>query len=86
VRQRGIETYKLKFTNKNYKYYNGLESGKQVLGPISVQALVEWRLWTYGIQHWGTTSNSNITILERFQSKVLRLIVNAPWYVPFSRL
>jgi hypothetical protein len=27
------------------------------------------------------TSNSNIEILERFQSKVLRLIVHAPWYV-----
>jgi hypothetical protein len=38
-------------------------------------------IWTYGIQLWGTTSNSNIKILERFQSKVLRLIVNAPWYV-----
>jgi hypothetical protein len=29
VRQRGKETYKLKLTNKNYKDYNGLESGKQ---------------------------------------------------------
>jgi hypothetical protein len=38
-------------------------------------------IWTYGIQLWSTTSNSNIEILERFQSKVLRLIVDAPWYV-----
>jgi hypothetical protein len=37
-------------------------------------------IWTYGIQLWGTTSNSNIDILERFQSKVLQLIVDAPWY------
>jgi hypothetical protein len=41
-------------------------------------------IWTYGIQLWGTTSNSNIEILERFQSKVLRLIVNAPGYVSNS--
>jgi hypothetical protein len=41
-------------------------------------------IWTYGIQLWGTTSNSNIEILERFQSKVLRLKVNGPWYVPNS--
>ena len=27
-------------------------------------------------------SNSNLEILERFQSKVLRLITDAPWYVP----
>jgi hypothetical protein len=35
--------------------------------------------WTYGIQLWGTASTSNIEILERFQSKVLRMIVDAPW-------
>jgi hypothetical protein len=38
----------------------------------------------YGIQLWGTTSNSNIEILEYFQSKVLQLIVDAPWYVSNS--
>jgi hypothetical protein len=41
-------------------------------------------IWTYGIQLWGTTCNSNIEILERFRSKVLRLIVDAPWYVSNS--
>jgi hypothetical protein len=43
-------------------------------------------IWTYsyGIQLWGTTSKSNIEILEHFQSKVLRLTVNRPWYVPNS--
>jgi hypothetical protein len=35
--------------------------------------------WTYGIQLWGTASTSNIEILERFQSKTLRLLVDAPW-------
>jgi hypothetical protein len=44
VRQREKKTYKLKLTNKDYKYYNGLESGKQVVGPVSAQALVEWWL------------------------------------------
>jgi hypothetical protein len=38
-------------------------------------------IWTYGIQLWGSASTSNIEILERFQSKVLR-ITDAPWYVP----
>jgi hypothetical protein len=45
---------------------------KSILKPI----------WTYGIQLWGTASLSNIEILERFQSKALRLIADAPWYVP----
>jgi len=39
-------------------------------------------IWTYGIPVWGTASNSNVEILQRFQNKVLRSIVNAPWYVP----
>jgi hypothetical protein len=44
VRQRGKETYKLELANKNYNYYKLLESGKQVVGPVSTQALVDWRL------------------------------------------
>ena len=39
-------------------------------------------IWTYGITLWGTASNSNLEILQRFQNKVLRSIVNAPRYVP----
>jgi hypothetical protein len=35
-------------------------------------------IWTYGIQLWGVASISNTEILERFQSKVLRMIVDAP--------
>jgi len=43
-------------------------------------------LWTYGIQLWGTASKSNLSILQRFQNKVLRSIVNAPWYVTSSSI
>jgi hypothetical protein len=39
-------------------------------------------IWTYAIQLWGTASTSNIEIIELFQSKDLRTIVDAPWYVP----
>jgi hypothetical protein len=34
-----------------------------------------------GMQLWGMASTSNTEILERFQSKALRMIVDAPWYV-----
>jgi hypothetical protein len=39
-------------------------------------------VWLYGCQLWGTASVSNIDRIERFQYKVLRIIVNAPWFVP----
>jgi hypothetical protein len=44
---------------------------KQILKPV----------WTYDIQLWGCTKPSNIAIIQRFQNKLLRNIVDAPWYV-----
>lgn len=38
-------------------------------------------IWTYGVQLWGTASHSNIEIIQRFQSKMLRIITDAPWFV-----
>ena len=43
-------------------------------------------IWTYGITLWGTACHSNIEILQRYQNKVLRALVNAPWYIPNSLL
>ena len=39
-------------------------------------------VWTYGIQLWGAASYSNIQIIERFQNKTLRTLLDAPWFVP----
>ena len=38
-------------------------------------------IWTYGIQIWGTAKKSNINIIQTQQSKILRLILNADWYI-----
>lgn len=38
-------------------------------------------IWTYGIELWGCSRPSNTKILQTFQSKTLRIIANAPWYV-----
>lgn len=38
-------------------------------------------IWVYGIHLWGTTCHSNVNILQRFQSKTLRQILNSQWYV-----
>jgi hypothetical protein len=34
------------------------------------------------MQLWDTASTSNLENLERFQSKALRMAVDAPWYAP----
>lgn len=44
---------------------------KAVLKPI----------WYYGIQLWGSASASNVEKLQRRQSKILRMITCAPWYI-----
>jgi hypothetical protein len=38
-------------------------------------------IWTYGIQLWGCAKPSNMKIIQRLQSILLRTITNAPWYV-----
>jgi len=38
-------------------------------------------VWTYGIELWGCASKTNVSIIKRYQSKLLRIIRNAPWYV-----
>jgi hypothetical protein len=50
--------------------HNKLLLYKQILKPV----------WTYGIQIWGCTKQSNIDI-KRFQNEVLRHTVHAPWYI-----
>jgi hypothetical protein len=39
-------------------------------------------IWTYGAEIWGCVSKSNISIIQKGRSKILRMIANAPWYVP----
>jgi hypothetical protein len=69
-----IKMYSLLGRKSELSTNNKLLLYKAILKPI----------WTYGIQLWGTASTSNIDILQRFQSKALRMIVDAPWYVPNS--
>jgi hypothetical protein len=38
-------------------------------------------IWTYGIELWGCSKPSNTKILQMFQSKTLRKLANAPWYI-----
>lgn len=43
-------------------------------------------IWSYGIQIWGCASKSNLAIIQRSQSKILRQIVDAPWYATNNTL
>lgn len=57
------------------------KSHLSIKNKLLVYKVILKPVWTYGIQLWGSASNSNVEILQRFQSKILRRILNAPWYV-----
>ena len=51
--------------------YNKLKLYQQVLKPV----------WTYGIQLWVCSSQSNRNIIQRFHNRVFRGNVDAPWFI-----
>jgi len=67
---------------RNLNWIIGRKSQLSLENKLLVYKVILKPVWTYGIQLWGTASNSNLEILERFQSKVLRITTDAPWYVP----
>jgi hypothetical protein len=71
----------LDFKLRNIYWIIGRKSRLSFENELLVYKVVLKPVWTYGIQLWGTASNSNLEI-ERFQSKVVRIITDAPWYVP----
>ena len=71
----------LKDKLKKFYWLTGRRSNLSTQNKITLYKIVIKPVWTYGIQLWGTASNSNIEILQRFQSKTLRSLINAPWYV-----
>jgi hypothetical protein len=60
----------------------GRMSKLSTINKILIYKAILKPIWTYGIQLWSTASTSDTEILKRFHSKVLRTIVDAPWYVP----
>jgi len=59
----------------------GKHSSLSLENKLLIYKTVLKPVWTYGIELWGCASKSNIAIIQRCQSKNLRSITNAPWYV-----
>ena len=57
------------------------KSNLSIENKLLVYKAVIKPIWTYGIELWGCASKSNTAIMQRAQSKILRTITNAPWYV-----
>jgi hypothetical protein len=71
---------------KQMHWLLGRRSTLSIVSKFLVNKAVLKPIWTYGIQLWGTGSNSNIEIFKRFQSKALRSILKTPWYINHHRI
>jgi hypothetical protein len=56
----------------------GRKSRLSLTNKLLVYKIILKPIWTYEIQLWGSASNPHLEILERFQSKVLRILTDAP--------
>lgn len=80
------EHIKIKRTELNIRlgklhWLIGRQSTLTLQNKLLVYSTMLKPLWTYGLELWGTASSSNLEILQRFQNKTLRIMVNAPWFV-----
>jgi hypothetical protein len=80
----GTQHFSKTETTRNHPHQNVMLTWAQVStsNKLLICKTILKLIWTYGIHLWGTASNSSIEVLDRFQSKALRMIVDAPWYVP----
>jgi hypothetical protein len=57
------------------------KSQLSLANKITIYNAIIKPVWTYGIELWGCSKPSNTKILQTFQSKTLRKLANAPWYI-----
>ena len=65
------------------KYITSYHKSKLSLtNKLLIYKIILKSILTYGIPLWGSASQSNIEIRQRLQNKILRMVTNAPWYIP----
>ena len=62
-------------------WFLGKKSSLSLENKLLLHKVIIKPIWTYDIELWGYSSKSNVNIIQRFQSKTLRPIAGAPWYV-----
>jgi hypothetical protein len=64
----------------------GRKSNLTIDNKLLIYKTIIIPIWTYGLELWGCASKSNLSIIQRSQSKIIRMIANAPWYVSNNTL
>jgi hypothetical protein len=71
---------------KQLNWLLGRKSDLAIENKLLIYKTIIIPTWTYGMELWSCVSKSNISISQRSQSKILRMIVDAPWYVSNATL
>jgi hypothetical protein len=66
---------------KKLNWLIGKKSYLSIDNKLLIYKTVIKPIWTYGLELWGCASKTNIAIIQRAQSKTIRSITNAPWFV-----
>jgi hypothetical protein len=73
-------------TIKQLNWLLGRKSNLAIENKLLIYKTIIMPIWTYGLELWGCASKSSLSIIQRSQSKILRMIVDAPWYVSNATL
>lgn len=70
---------KLRYTNLSWIL--GRNSKLSVDNKLLIYKSILKPVWMYGVQLWGSASDSNISIIQRMQNMALRSICSVPWFI-----
>lgn len=76
----------IEIRSRNLKWLIGRNSNLSTFNKMMIYNQVLKPIWTYGIPLWGCANDSVTNIIQTCQNKLLRTIVNAPWYIRNSDL
>lgn len=79
-----IEQMKIKVMKLNWLI--GKRSPLNLTSKVLLYKAIIKPIWTYGIMLWGTASQTSINKIQRIQSKILRNITGAPWFIRNSNI
>ena len=72
---------KIQKTRKQMHWLTSRKSKLSIENKLKIYKTIIKQIWTYGILLWGIVTMSHINKIETIQAKILRTIVNAPWYI-----
>jgi hypothetical protein len=86
VHVRKYKWTQINITIKQLNWLLGRKSNLAIENKLLIYETIIIPIWTYGLELWSCASKSSISIIQRSQSKILRMVVDAPWCVSSATL